>query len=942
MRSQQSFMSFLNKDEAVPSKDHDRLCCRKCRFSTKDIGLFRRHVAHHNEVTFSCALCSHVSFSKTESQKHVVSHTGSYPYRCSFCSYGAVRRDYMVKHINRLHKGLKEKDFITNFDITTPTGELPSVTDIQRTSGWPEMTEHCMNPSTAALPKGNAQVGYPGGTQPRTSTSSAIAKTNSRDARLTCYTTTQCATNATPSVPVAKTKFRGAVPSCAPNISHSIGNNQVQVVLRSGQENGNLSGSLVSGNCQSKVGNSKPEKPIQKAAFKGVPAGFTEPPLRSQRSGVPEKPIHSKIVPKVQVRLPVEMNSPLRPLLNMTAGALSQKNVAVQSIQTNPMVGQSLPAINNLTPQKMTAVLSNSPITHSERHLLVSTQKEQTTEKSHQPKTNPRIFIGSSTENASSLSSVQVELLAPLNQPIQHNKPLTVSCPEEINIPAGCLVELVEVKNVNGTRELELRLIPSNGIPQDPKDTVESPSPVATANKLSFKCQVAPESTAGPSKSCPKEKTQPPLACTDFQTIKKTLHPVHKPKCSSVQTMNKQKPKSNGPPFKPPVAAGEGTELSSEGLPVISSVFSLCPTPTSTRSVSQFEAEFHDSTLKTNLQLIKLQGQLKIVSGADCKMAVTKKLKENMPSTEKSVVCSLRIKKEAETEEKHKVDDLEPKVEILEDTATTEACGGQEKTVPGRKPNTLKKSSNLNTSDLTENTKSPLKVAMTSNIDDISDKDKGDSPSPSGSDPDKRICRGSLMYPKVTLQRIPSSLLESTKKVPKAPTREESLTARPVLYCTLSNQNVSGGHEGAIKLILKRDFHDSQDQNHHAPPRKKHKKDKMKKRKPPPVVMDFQNVLPKGHELRLTPLNEDQLVKFPGPNQPVVVLNHPNPLVHMVSVGVQTLKNYKFIHPVHRMQEQTEVSVSKQPSFKMKLKKVHGQKYQVIELVLRGVSEKLL
>ncbi|XP_061832735.1 uncharacterized protein znf518b [Nerophis lumbriciformis] len=40
-----------------------------------------------------------------------------------------------------------------------------------------------------------------------------------------------------------------------------------------------------------------------------------------------------------------------------------------------------------------------------------------------------------------------------------HNRALTVSLPEEVSIPAGCLVELVEVKTVNGSKELKLRLV---------------------------------------------------------------------------------------------------------------------------------------------------------------------------------------------------------------------------------------------------------------------------------------------------------------------------------------------------------------------------------------------------------------------------------------------------------------------------------------------------
>ncbi|XP_008293401.1 uncharacterized protein znf518b [Stegastes partitus] len=60
--------------------------------------------------------------------------------------------------------------------------------------------------------------------------------------------------------------------------------------------------------------------------------------------------------------------------------------------------------------------------------------------------------------NASTATNGNAELLSPLNGLIQHNRALTVSLPEEVTIPAGCLVELVEVKTVNGTKELKLRL----------------------------------------------------------------------------------------------------------------------------------------------------------------------------------------------------------------------------------------------------------------------------------------------------------------------------------------------------------------------------------------------------------------------------------------------------------------------------------------------------
>ncbi|KAI2656652.1 Zinc finger protein 518B [Labeo rohita] len=882
MRSQQSFISFMNsKDSAIPRKDVDRMCCAKCRFSTKDTDLFERHVSHHKEVTFSCALCSHVSYSKTESQKHVVSHTGSYPYRCSFCSYGAVRRDYMVKHILRIHKRHAEEGFITDFSVSASDGH-PSVPDALGISDWPERNDQCA--------VSNSHVEQPSVSQPNQSSvigsCKTASQTRSNRARMTYSFTTPCIANATTVVPFSKTQFAGAVPSCAPSASHRLGK-VPQVVLRSREANGNLLNTLLGPEGNDKVVSSRTvlEKPIPKATFPRVHVSSTEPLQQSPRIGFPEKAMAAKTIPRVQVRAPVELNTPLRTLLNTP---LSKRN-----IQMDQRTGQSTAGTNAGTQKPV--VLPSVPI---------KTPPHSIAEKSNQSRMNSRAPVGSSAETTSPLSSVQVELLAPLNQPIQHNKPLTVSCPEEINIPAGCLVELVEVKNVNGTRELELRLIP-----QDQRSSVGEPSPAAAGGKLSFKCQVAKGSPVSPSKSSAshKAKQQHSSTCTSVQTITKTVHSAHKPQCSSeMPARNKRNLKTKDPE----IITLETPELSSESLPVISSVFSLCPTPTATQSISKPSPETQRWTV------------------------AMKEPKDEAKSAEQSLVCSILIKKE-ETEEKPKGASLGLKETKTEDA--TSKGSGISKTCG--KVKTSEKTHSKQAPSSAQPVAVPNQSFVPSSKDDISQQDKGNSERDPGRNVDGCV---SNMYPKVALFRIPSSLLEPTKKLPEAPIREESLTARPVLCCTLSEQNASGSPEVAIKLILKRNLCENEAKRQDSPPRKKHKKEKRKakKRRSSSAGMGLPRLSTKAHEeLRLTPLKANQRIKIPGPDQPVVVLNHPNPSVQAVNVGVQTLKNYKWIGSVDHEQEQT---VRKQPSFKMKLKKVHGQKYQVIEFVLKGVSEKPL
>ncbi|XP_067908756.1 zinc finger protein 518A [Heterodontus francisci] len=82
--------------------------CEKCRFSTKDQGTFIQHIHRHDVIQYKCGKCEHVSYTKGEFQRHLVVHTGAFPFCCQYCNYGATRKDYIIKHINAVHKGLAE------------------------------------------------------------------------------------------------------------------------------------------------------------------------------------------------------------------------------------------------------------------------------------------------------------------------------------------------------------------------------------------------------------------------------------------------------------------------------------------------------------------------------------------------------------------------------------------------------------------------------------------------------------------------------------------------------------------------------------------------------------------------------------------------------------------------------------------------------------------
>ncbi|XP_051899522.1 uncharacterized protein LOC127585857 [Pristis pectinata] len=84
----------------------DTLYCNKCRFSTKDPLQFQKHTLRHDEIQYKCGRCNHVCYTRGEFQRHSVQHTGTFPFKCRYCDYGAVRKDYVVKHTKGVHRDI--------------------------------------------------------------------------------------------------------------------------------------------------------------------------------------------------------------------------------------------------------------------------------------------------------------------------------------------------------------------------------------------------------------------------------------------------------------------------------------------------------------------------------------------------------------------------------------------------------------------------------------------------------------------------------------------------------------------------------------------------------------------------------------------------------------------------------------------------------------------
>ncbi|KAL6475888.1 hypothetical protein MHYP_G00143870 [Metynnis hypsauchen] len=1078
---QQNFIWFVeNKTKEALSR---RLCCEKCRFSTKDIELFERHVAHHEEVTFSCTLCSHVSYSRVESQRHIVTHKGSYPYKCNWCSYGAVRRDYMVKHIQRIHGKPADGSFTT--DCTLPSAKVEHLSQQQITDVCPDTSrtsgEPIQNVKFVSHSAGNVFSLLPSVSQPRPNAPYLVVRpvpqTTSNQTHLICSTTAQSVTSTTCILPVSKTV---STPYSLPSTSHFV-NKVTQSVsnppnVKVNEVDHRLPGKTSLGKAgspsapprvhvsvpadravpqkmllQSQVGATNEKTVIQSRTVSNnqvvcISADHAiqqNPLLQTPEGTVTEKTVtQSKSVSKNQIAFTVGTNTHLKTLLSNPLESFGQRAVEAQNVQT------TIPAQRPVH----TGVIRNIPVAHAAQRSLPSgthqnspverfgqgapsfTLGTQCMDKTNRRKTRPNILVKRPAEKLepSGQSCVQVELLAPLNQPIEHNRPLTVSCPEEITIPAGCLVELVEVKNVNGTRELELRLVPQQPTGPQPGSS-RSTSADSTANRLSFKCKVAagvngptihgtsnlqtnaipesqvkgshlkkhstdvkvgvkdepevkvlwskisvtetPGSLSGGYYNVPRavarslESHQPSAGRKNVAKATKPVTPVHQMHCrgsATSQSANSvnvtvEDPLSKRRATRDSLNKPEDVESSYQGLPVISSVFSLCHSPEATLNGIYTRVGILDEHLvavqTSGLESQKSVGNVSIVCKTDMKTEEETGLTtENNPKSSlelKKKDCLLEDTKVPDAVVPEKRDDVEksaatfpddPVDKIMAEMCSSSADAPQTDADPSLEVNI----SPLNRNDFSPQCEERDKASMSESY--VLVQREGHPALP--------------MNPTVALARIPSldfySLVESAKKVSKRATGEESITVRPVLCCTSNQQNVQ---ERSIKLVLKRKRSESENRDSGQVPQpvlaqftvqspyKKHKKEKKsaKKHKSSKVMLGLHEILVKGKigKLSLTPLKEDQLVKLPAPNQPVVVLNLPNSLLQMVSQDVQTQKTCELISPSHSPHTQTEEApvaelVTQCPSFKMKLKKVQGRKYEVTELVLKGVSEKMI
>lgn len=575
-------------------------------------------------------------------------------------------------------------------------------------------------------------------------------------------------------------------------------------------------------------------------------------------------------------------------------------------------------------------------------------------------KKGDKVGLGSETVRANISPKVQTGLLATLSEQIENNKPLTVSVPNEVTIPVGCFVELIEVKTVNGKKELKLRRVPQqsecttsknaatimSSLAPNATQTGENPGNdrTLTANRLTLKRNnwnqphIARNGTElGQQSECvqtnlkddhreinskghqilPQKNIQPPeikqevVKEEDFASCPKTQH-LTQGSCSSsnikLETnthpsdlsvpadpapskhLKMEKTDSKSLLCKETVGSGEHSledKLSEqEAFPVISCVFSL----------SRQSEDIHGCSQPLLMALQKIA-----MGDADVPSVKTSSVYENQ-----ALASGTR------QEENMKTGNSYNNVETQDLSTVCE-----------QKPSTQE-----GVQVVTEKTMGPYKHIETQTVKHFPVKDERPSVIIMDS---KEYAQKQCLSTGVIKNTAPtstelslSSLHETTPKgtlhtdvfvadsvsgsVPHPITDKSHTCPRLSEYLTISLKRIRLDEEETpnqpsdekehIKLRFRR--------------RKKRKLEKASSFKRLTHVLDTS-----GHFISL---KADQLVKWPGPAQPVVVLNHPKPKQPALWRKTESVDSK--VHPVCHI-------------LKMKLSRVRGQKYEVMGCTVR-------
>ncbi|KAJ8014657.1 hypothetical protein DPEC_G00017910 [Dallia pectoralis] len=541
------------------------------------------------------------------------------------------------------------------------------------------------------------------------------------------------------------------------------------------------------------------------------------------------------------------------------------------------------------------------------------------------------------TVNANLLPKVEVELLAPLNEPIQHNRPLTVSFPEEGTIPPGCLVELVEVNTVNGTKELKLRLVPQQSYPSVAKDCRATTSHNTNMGKLAMNT---------PNRDTPVQNRTAHLSIQQINNAEKDIRTtalytngarlkkpseqflppakdkehfnqpyVIKEEKIKLEHFDSEEKSQNTTSFTPLVSVSRIEQGEGNSLP------SVCMAPKSTPQAIPSLLKQHTQGKTCHVFDTNLSGRnqsddplVNDFPGPKGFPVISAVFSLSNPQLLAGALQSIAVGNNIPPGTGDQ-GNAKSSVFVTTSKMTTGVNGSEHKMKAikcwPQKPGT------------------PAKACRQVETNDKSDQCSRPSPTLTGKAlklrKDKRSVMLKLQQKTVlNLHTSPPSVAKKAVLTRDTWIGQIDTGNESVLRCTANKQDISGQFSSSLKLSLKR-IHVEVDNEKQSPKLsglqrctpESNSKNKKRKKRAASWSTTYAHVLGTTGDVVFlcpTPLKEDQLVKQPGPNQPVVVLNHPKPQVIRGRVGMETITQDGPI--CHIM--------------KMKLSKVMGQKYEVI------------
>ncbi|KAK6299136.1 hypothetical protein J4Q44_G00306460 [Coregonus suidteri] len=571
------------------------------------------------------------------------------------------------------------------------------------------------------------------------------------------------------------------------------------------------------------------------------------------------------------------------------------------------------------------------------------------------------------TLDANILPKVEVELLAPLNEPIQHNRPLTVSFPEVGTIPPGCLVELVEVKTVNGTKELKLRLVT-----QQSNGSVAKACRTTTSQNATL-CKSSTSNATPTTEKAVKKRTCTANISTRQINNQKQKDLTTSPSTNGIQlrkhseellVMVKDEPKEN---VNQPFDIEEAKEESCDSAQKSESFTSFTPV-SSVSMMGNVKGTTSPSVSNEEVAPVALSSLVLCNSRRSNPIIPSP---TNQPKEDETCHVADSNTSGWTQSQNPLVDDVPgpngfPVISAVFSLSSPQLLAVALRTIAlgNNMPSATIEQGNINNSLIL----TPAKTTAVGKVHEHKIKPGNTDMAPEG----LSSVHKPQMTPKACHQVESAQRSRHTQSLTSNPlsTKEEKNSVTIKLHKkTVLNMNksppivaektvktrdswigqidaekgsvprhwksaankrdISGRLSSCLKLSLKRIRVEEENETQqlssrqHCTPELNQRKKKRRRRDMVSGSKTFAHSLDTTGDRVIicpTPLKEDQLVKQPGPNQPVVVLNHPKPQVLRGRVGMETIPD---VGPTCHI-------------MKMKLSKVMGHKYEVIGCTVKA------